>query len=144
MTKVSTKIPSWFWAVSSVALVWNLIGVLAYLGQLMMTDEVLAALPEAEQALYKNIPLWATIAFTLAVWGGLAGSILLVLKRKVATSVFIVSAIGIIIQLSYNLFMSEALEVFGKVGLIIPIMTLTIGLALVYFSRFATQKGILK
>ncbi|MEL7531873.1 MAG: hypothetical protein AAFN10_11220 [Bacteroidota bacterium] len=144
MTNESTKIPTWFWVVSSIALVWNLMGCFAYLGQAMMTEEMIAALPDAEQALYQNIPAWVTAAFAIAVWGGAAASLLLLLKRKIATPIFILSILGIIAQMSYNLFMSEALEVFGATGLIFPIMTLLIGLGLIYFSRFATQNGWLR
>ena len=119
-------------------------GCFAYLGQAMMTEEVIAALPDAEQALYENIPVWVTAAFAFAVWRGAAGSLLLLLRRKIATPVLVISVLGIITQMSYNLFMSDALEVYGTVGLIMPIMTLLIGVALVYFARFSTQNGWLR
>ena len=83
MTENSTnKPPVWFWIVSVVALIWNGMGVMAYLGQAYMSDDALAALPEAEQALYANVPAWATAAFAIAVWGGLLGCLALLLRKK--------------------------------------------------------------
>ncbi|MFK7924874.1 MAG: hypothetical protein AB8H47_23140 [Bacteroidia bacterium] len=144
MTNESTKIPVWFWIVAGLALAWNLVGCFAYVGQVMMTDEALAVLPEAERALYENVPAWVTAAFAFAVWGGALGSLLLLLRKKIATPVLIVSAIGITAQLSYNLFMSKAMDVYGPEGMIMPVMVLVIGLGLIYLSRFATQKNWLR
>ena len=64
---ITGEIPRWFSVVAWVALVWNLLGVMAFAAQMMMTPEMLAALPEAERNLYENVPMWATIAFACAV-----------------------------------------------------------------------------
>ncbi|MBK5208544.1 MAG: hypothetical protein JJE44_03440 [Flavobacteriaceae bacterium] len=54
--------------ISAVALLWNIFGVVAYLGQAYMIDEVLTALPEADQVYYNNVPVWVTGAFAVAVF----------------------------------------------------------------------------
>ena len=54
MAEQSTKPPKSFWILSGVALVWNLMGVMAYVVQSLMPDEAIAALPVAERALYEN------------------------------------------------------------------------------------------
>jgi len=41
-----------FWVISSIALVWNLMGVLNYLDQAFMTDKILETLPKEQQILY--------------------------------------------------------------------------------------------
>ena len=56
MTKnVTTKPPAWFWIVSVVALLWNLMGAMMYLGQAFITDDVKAALP-ADKLEFWKIP----------------------------------------------------------------------------------------
>ena len=67
--------PKWFWIVSSILLVWNLMGVMAFFQQMAVTAEQIAAMPEAEQLLYNSIPIWATIAFAFAVFGGTLGCV---------------------------------------------------------------------
>ena len=61
----------WFWVVTSFALVWNIMGVMAYLGQEMAGEDVLAQMPEEQRIMIMERPAWATAAFAIAVWGGL-------------------------------------------------------------------------
>jgi len=85
----TNQIPTWFWIVSGLALVWNLMGVGAYFIQMNMSDDVMALLPEAERALYDNFPIWANIAFAIAVFGGTIGCIGLLMKKSWAKPILI-------------------------------------------------------
>lgn len=89
MTTPSAKPSAAFWIISVLALLWNLLGVMAYIMQVTMTPEALQALPAEQQALYTNVPAWATAAFAVAVWGSTLGCILLLLRKKLSTLFFI-------------------------------------------------------
>ena len=116
------KPPVWFWIVGSIALLWNLLGVQAYIMQVTMSSEAIAALPEAERALYEDLPTWATAAFATAVWGGAFASLVLLLRKSIAYHLFILSLIGIVIQMIYNVFISNSIEVYGPGGFVMPVM----------------------
>lgn len=136
------KPPVWFWVVGVVALLWNLMGAMAYIGQAYMTDEVKAALPADQQALLENIPAWATAAFAIAVWGGVLGCIALLLRKKWARPVLVISLLGILVQMSYSFFMSNALEVYGTAqGMVMPLLIIVIGVVLVLFAKSTQNKG---
>ncbi|CAM1354982.1 hypothetical protein [Tenacibaculum ascidiaceicola] len=137
----SNKPTTLFWIIGVAALVWNGLGVMQYLGMAYMTDEVKAALPEAERALYDNIPSWVTAAFAIAVFGGLIGSAFLLMRKKLARPMFLISLIAIIVQMSYNLFMSKAAEVYGPGSVIMPIMVIVIGVFLLMYSKKTIAKG---
>ncbi|TDQ25636.1 hypothetical protein [Tenacibaculum caenipelagi] len=137
----SNKPTTLFWIIGIAALLWNGLGVMSYLGQAYMTEEIKAALPEAERALYENIPSWVTAAFAIAVFGGLLGSVFLLMRKKVAKTAFLISLIAIIVQMSYNLFMSRVTEVYGPGGMIMPIMVIIIGAFLLLYSKRSTEKG---
>ena len=141
MTNSTNKPNVGFWIIGMVALIWNLMGGMAYIGQAFMTDEMLAALPENEQALYTNIPAWVTAAFAIAVFGGALASILLLIRKKMASMVFVISLIAILVQMTYNIILSDASEVYGPGGIIMPIMVILIGFFLVWYSKDATKKG---
>lgn len=126
-----TKPPTWFLPVVGLALVWNLIGVAAYLNQMTMD---LSVLSDAQRTLYASIPAWATAAFATAVFAGVAGSIGLLLKKRWAIPVLLVSVIGIVVQFTHSLLLSNSLEVLGSSALILPLLTLAIGLALIGFA----------
>jgi hypothetical protein len=137
----TTKPATWFWVVSAIALVWNLMGIMAYMAQVTMSPEALQALPENERTLIESVPAWATGAFAIAVWGSTFGSVLLLMRKKLATPVLIFSLAGIVVQMYYNVFMSKSLDVYGPGGLAMPVMVLMIGVFLIWFSRKATANG---
>lgn len=138
--KSIAAIPSWFIYVAFFALIWNVMGVIAFISQITMTAEMLAKLPQAEQDLYANIPLWATIAFALAVWGGLLGCIALMLKKSIACQLFVLSLIGVCVQMFHSFFISNSFDVFGPGGAIMPVMVIIIAIALVRFSFKAKNR----
>ena len=130
--------PRWFWVASGLGLIWNLIGVVAFVGQMMMD---LSALPAAERTFYESTPVWATIAFGVAVSAGVLGSIVLLLRRRLAISTFIVSFFGIVIQDVHSIFIGGGIEVFGVAGLVLPFLTLSIAAALIGHARYSATKG---
>lgn len=67
----TNKPPVWFWIVSVIALIWNALGVFAYLGRAFATDEMIAQMPEDAQAEFlMEFPAWYTAAFAIAVFVG--------------------------------------------------------------------------
>jgi len=136
-----STVPKWFSIVAILALVWNLMGVVAYLMRAYRSDESVAALPEAEQAYLEAVPAWATAAFAFAVWGGALGSLALVLKKAWAYPVLIISVLGIAAQTIHSFFMANAMEIYGMMSLIMMIITLAIGLYLAWLARSAKEKG---
>ena len=137
----STPPPMWFTIVAVIAVIWNAIGVMAYLAQAYMTPEALAELPEAEQALYVAYPAWATAAFAIAVFGGTIGALLLLFRKKLAKKILILSLVGVVVQMIYNLGMSDAMAVYGPGQMIMPIMVLIISIALIWMAKVGQEKG---
>ena len=142
MTTTATKPSVAFWIISVLALLWNLMGVMQFIMQVTMTPEALQALPAAEQTLYTDLPTWVTIAFAVAVFGSALGCVLLLLRRKLSTTVFIVAYAGILVQMVYQLFISKSIEVYGPgMGYGMPIMILILGAFLIWYSRKTTAIG---
>ncbi|MBT8298113.1 MAG: hypothetical protein KJO52_07245 [Maribacter sp.] len=143
MTNNDTKKPPvWFWIVSAVALIWNLMGAMAYLTEAFITDEMKAAIPAEQLELMENTPAWATAAFAIAVWAGVLGCIGLLLRKKWARPVLLLSLLGILVQMSYAFFMTNAVEVYGTAqGVVMPFLLLGIGVGLVLFAKMAQNKG---
>lgn len=137
----SGTLPKSFYWSAGVALVWNLLGVGAYLSQVTMSPDALNALPEAERALYANVPAWATAAFAIAVFGGAVGCLLLLLKKALATPVLIVSLLGVIVQMYHAFFVANSIEVYGPGGMIMPTIVVIIAIFLVWYSMRAKKRG---
>ena len=128
-----------FWVISSIALVWNLMGVFNYLDQVFMTDKVLETLPKEQQILYQDISAWVTAAFAIAVFSGTLGSLLLLLKKKIASTFFIISFLGIMGQMSYGLLIDQNSDSYGPMGIAMPIIIIAFGGYLIWYSRKANE-----
>ena len=144
MSENGTGIPGWFKVVAIIALVWNLLGVMAYIMQVTMSEEALAALPPEQAEVMMNTPAWATAGYALAVWFGALGSLFLILKRKIATPILIISLVGIVIQQYHSFFVIDGIEIYGATAAVFPLIVLAVGLYLPYLSRSATAKGWLR
>jgi len=134
-------IPKWFTIAAALALVWNLMGVMAFVRQMMMTPEMIAELPQAEQTLYTSVPLWATIAFACAVFGGAFGSLALLMRKLLAGPLLIASLVGVTTQMFHSFIISNSFEVFGPGGAIMPAMVAIIAIALVRLAAKAKVNG---
>lgn len=124
--------PRWLKPVAVVALLWNVLGCIAFFFDLSLSPEDVAKLSEAEQALYSARPAWAVAATAIAVFGGVLGAIGLLLHRKWALPVFVVSLLGILAQ-DFGLFVlidGASLAGPGAAGMQGIVLAIGIGLAL--------------
>lgn len=132
--------PKWFMPVAVVALLWNFMGCAAYLSDVMLKPEDIAKMTEAQQALYAARPAWSVAATALAVWLGAAGSLGLILRKRWATPLFIVSLVGVIGQ-DVSMAMAAAAGSLNTVAIVLQSLVLAIAVALLLLSRKAAAQG---
>ena len=132
--------PNWFKPALWAALIWNLLGVFAFIMHLMMTPEMISKLPLDQQAAYSNVPLWSTIAFAVAVFGGTLGCILLLVKNAFATPTFALSLVAIFIQQFYNFIVINSIKMLGISAVFMPILVIVIAFLLLYLSIKSKQQ----
>ena len=138
MTTTTTKPTTTFWIIGVLALIWNLMGVAAYLGQAFITEDMIATLPEEQQAeLLIEHPAWYTALFALAVFGGALGCIMLLARKKVAYYFLFLSGVCAIIQQGYLLATVELSSI------VMPIMIIVFSAFLIWYSKKCTTEGIL-
>ncbi len=140
MTNQPKNAPTSFWIISGVFLLWNLMGVMAFFMQVTMGPEALAALPDAERALYEATPAWANAAFGLAVFAGALGSLFLLLRKAWALPALVASLVGIAVQLFHAFALSDAFQVLGAGGLVMPVLVTVGGISLLLFARSARSR----
>ena len=54
----TNSLPVWFWVISVVALLWYLMDMSAFFMRVFMTEEAIESMPENQQHLYRDMPLW--------------------------------------------------------------------------------------
>lgn len=121
--------------ISIIAIIWNLIGVIAFFSQIFMSNENIQNLSKEQQELFLNESTLTTITFAIAVFSGLIGSVLLLIKHKLTTSVLALSVLVSVFQFLYNIFITKTIEVYGINTVIMPIIVIVVGIFLVLFSK---------
>ncbi len=131
----TTKKSTIYWVVGVLALIWNAMGVFQYLSMQYLKDDMAAAMTPEQNALMDGLPVWYTAVFAIAVFAGLLGSILLLLQKKAATPLFLISLLAVLIQMGYWLFATNAREVMGNQAAFMPIIVILVAIFLYFFSR---------
>lgn len=135
------KAPGWFLPTAIIALLWNLLGCAAYLSDARLTPDDIAKLSQAQQALYHARPMWAISATAIAVWGGAAGCIGLILRRRWSQPLLIASLLGVIVQ-DFGLFaISSGGAEASPAVIILQGLVLLVAIALVMMSRKGSARG---
>ena len=133
--------PKWYLPVAILALLWNLLGCAAYLGDVMLTPDDIARMSPAQQALYAARPAWAVSATAIAVWGGAAGCLGLVLRKRWALPLLVLSLAGVIVQDVALFVVSSAAAQAGTVAYVLQGLVLAIAIGLVLLARKAIARG---
>jgi hypothetical protein len=141
-----SRTPWHLWAVGVVAVLWNAFGCYDYVMTMTGGEEYLRSygMTEEQIAYYAAMPTWLTGLWAIGVWGGLAGSLLLLLRSKWALHAFVASLAGFLVSLIYTYALTNGMEIAGTQGLI---MNLVIGAACAFFVWYAwtmTKRGLLR
>ena len=143
-TTYSERVATWFWVIAVLALLWEAMGCYAYLTQVSMTAEQLAALPEGQRQLFTSMPDWVTAAYGIATWGGLLAAILLLMRRRWATIMFAISLIALLAQFGWSFLVADAASAVGPSAYGLPAAIIIAGVLLLWFSSWAARRGWLR
>lgn len=123
-----------FWAICVVALIWNIMGSINFIMQ--MDSEMVENFPEEARSLIASRPLWATIAFAFAVFGGVLAEVFLLLKKATAYYLFIISLLGIIITNVHTFQVSSAMSIWAGI-----LMSFVMAIFLISYTKIVQRKA---
>ena len=126
-----------FWAIGAVMLIWNVMGCINFFMQ--MNPDMLAAYRESERAIIEGRPMWATVAFAIAVFGGALGCLLLLLRKSSAFYLFIASLLGVIVTTIHTLGLGIDFGLGEILGIVL--MPTVVAAFLIWYSRRAANKA---
>jgi hypothetical protein len=93
--------PKWLLWAGIASLLWNVFGVAAFIMQATMSAEALSSLPADQQELWGDMGIATWIAYAVAVGAGTLGALSVILCRKWAVPLFLLSVAAIALQFSY-------------------------------------------
>jgi hypothetical protein len=133
--------PGWFWVVAVLALLWNLVGLFMFWQNVTMTPEALAMLPAEQQTIHAAMPVWVHAFFGIAVIAGVLGSIALLLKKRSAQPLLLVSLLAVVVQMASAYMVTPVWSLTGAYGAVFPLVLIVIALLFWLFARMAVRRG---
>lgn len=139
-----TKRPTWFVVVAVLAVLWNLFGLWSFYYHFTATPEVVATWPEVQQRIAEVTPGWIFVPFAIATIGGTLGSLGLLLGRRWATPVLLLSLLAIIVQFGAYYLLTPTWALTGVGGAALPLCIAVVGLLLWLLAGKAAARGWLR
>tara|TARA_R110002096_G_scaffold71489_1_gene170721 strand:- start:59 stop:490 length:432 start_codon:yes stop_codon:yes gene_type:complete len=133
-----------YWIIGAVAFVWYFVGIIVLFRENLVPEFVINEIADIQLDFIIDKPVWVIFAYGLYAIFGLLGSITLLAQRKIAYFLFLISFVASMIRLAYNVITINIIDVYGKVGLALVIITFFVSVFLLIFSRSAKKVGILK
>ena len=134
-------IAGWFMLAAIGALLFMALGCATYLMQVLADP---ATLPLDQRAAYAAEPAWVTGAYAVAVWVGLAGAILLVMKRKQAEWALLVSLAAVIVWFAGLLLVAPLRDSMSANDFAVSIAVTALTWTIYWFARHSRQRGWLR
>ena len=144
MNEQRTATPWHLWAVGAVALLWNCIGAFDYTMTESRNAAYLAPFTPEQLAYFLALPKWVVATWAVGVWGGVLGSLLLVLRQQRALQVFAVSLAGMAITFLHNYALSDGIRIMGGGAVVFSAVICTVGIALLLYTRHMATAQVLR
>lgn len=136
--------PMSFRVVAVVALLWNLFGLFSFYTNVTAGPDVVATWKEAQQQIAAAMPRWVFVPFAIATISGVLGSLGLLLGKRWAVPVLLLSLLGILVQFGAIYALTPTWALTGVGGAILPLCIALFGLFLWHYARKAAARGWLR
>jgi hypothetical protein len=134
-------IAAWYMAAAVASLL--LMGLFCLLFVLHLTADP-AAMPLDQRAAYEATPAWVVGAFGLGALAGLAGGVLLLMKRRQAEWAMLAALIGVLAWLGGSLVVGPLREAMSANDLLVIIAVAAVTWTIFWFARHSRLRGWLR
>lgn len=134
-------VAGWYMPAAIASLLFMLLGCVSYV---MHVTADPASLPLDQRSVYEAEPLWVTAAYAVAVWVGLIGTAMLVLRRKLAQPFLLVSLAAVLAWLAGLILVPALRETISANDLAVAIVVAAITWTIFWFARHSSQRGWLR
>ena len=142
--KETTSTPRHLWVIGIIALLWSAMGVFDYLMTETKNESYMSQFTPEQLEFFYGFPTWLVAAWAIAVWGGLLGTVMLLLRKRCAAHIFLVSLIAMVVVMIQNYIFSNGLEVMGGIGpVVFTGLIFVISVFLFLYARAMGQRGVL-
>jgi hypothetical protein len=134
-------VAGWFLAAAIASLLFMGLGCVSFLMHVLANP---STMPLDQLAAFEAEPVWVTAAYAVAVWVGLAGAILLVMKRRLAEWALLVSLAAVLIWFAGLLLVTPLRDAMSANDLLVAIVVTALTWTVYWFARHSRQRGWLR
>ena len=135
------SVPLWFWVIAVVALLWNIMGCVILLSEVFAQEAMMESMTEEQKEWSRSTPSWIYFVFAISVSAGVAGSICLLMRKRLSVLLFTISFVAVLIQMVYTMLIAGGLKVMGPSGAVMPAVVIMLSIAWLLFSLYFKGKG---
>jgi hypothetical protein len=134
-------VAGWFMAGAVASLLFMGLGCITFLMHVLANP---ATMPLDQRAAHDAEPLWVTVAYGIAVGVGLIGAILLMMKRRAAEWLLLVSLVAVLVWLGGLIAVGPLRETMSANDLLVAIAIAALTWTIYWFARHSRQRGWLR
>jgi len=140
------KAPWHLWLVGGLAVLFNAIGVFDYVMSMTEGPAYMASagMTPAQIDHYLSMPTWMTAVWATGVWSAIIGSVLILLRRKLAFPVFALSLAAFLLSLVYTYVLAGAGEIMGQQMAITSAVITAVLVFLAWYAWAMGKRGVLR
>ena len=146
MTDVKIKTPRHLWLVGGFAVLFNAIGAFDHVMSMTQGASYLASagMTPAQIAHYQEMPAWMLAVWAIGVWGAMLGSVLVLLRNKLAFPVFAVSLAAFVVNLIYTYVLTNGGEIMGGQMAVVSAVITVLLIFFIWYAWLMTKRGVLR
>jgi len=145
MSDSNAAVPMHLWIVGVLSLLWNAMGGFDYTMTQTQNAEYMANFTPEQLEFFYGVPTWFVACWAVAVWGGVLGSLLLLMRKKLAVTVFGFSVVSMIATTVYSYGIADGMKVMGEgAALAFSAAIFIIAVFLFIYSRKLSDGGVLR
>jgi hypothetical protein len=139
----SAKTPVHLWIIGILSLLWNAVGAFDYTATQSRLESYMSNFTPEQLEYFYAFPAWADAFWAIGVWGSLLGSLLLLMRKKLAVWLFGAAILGLAGTTVYNFVLSDGAALMGQGAVIFSAVIWIIGLFLYFYAAAMARRGVL-
>lgn len=142
-TAAPVPTPKHLWVVGALGLLWDSAGAFDYLMTQTRNESYMSAFTPKQLDFFYGFPTWVVFFWAIAVWGGVAGSVLILLRKRLAAPVLLASFASMVVTSIHNFVLADGAAVVGAAGLAFSAVIFVAALGLWLYARKMVERGVL-
>jgi len=120
---------------------WNILGCLIFSSEVFAQEAMIESMTGEQKEWVRSTPRWVYVVFAISVSTGVAGSVFLLMRKRLSVLLFTISFAAVLIQMAYTMLIAGGLQVMGPTGAVMPTVVITLAVVWLWFSLLSKGKG---